>query len=116
MAIRPALRPQRARATGRCIVLTGECPPGPNRPEEPGSEIDTAWLDDRIFLLPLWRALRSQVTGPAALRTANNEPSRRRVAETGFEMPLCNRMISGQMMGGAQHRFSERYIVVIPGF
>jgi len=25
-------------------------------------------------------------------------------------------VISGQMMGGAQHRFSELYIVVIPGF
>jgi hypothetical protein len=31
-------------------------------------------------------------------------------------MLQCDEVISGQMMGGAQHRFSELYIVVIPGF
>src|ERR1700733_3403398 len=69
--------PQRARPTARCTAPTGESPPWPNRPEEAGSGIDTAWLDDWIFLLPLWRVWRSPVIGPATLYTADNEPSRR---------------------------------------
>src|SRR5258707_15181799 len=39
--------------------------------------------------------------------------TRCRVAQTRFEMPLCNKMISRQMIGGAQHRFSERHVVGI---
>src|SRR2546421_7907477 len=69
-------KPQRVRSTARCTALTGESPPRPNRRVEPGSEIDTAWPDDWTFLLPRWRGLHSPATGPAALRTADNEPSR----------------------------------------
>jgi hypothetical protein len=31
-------------------------------------------------------------------------------------MLYCDEVIPGQMRGGAQHPFSERHIVVIPGF
>jgi hypothetical protein len=43
-------------------------------------------------------------------------PAGRRVTEPGFEMLQCDEVISGQMMGGPQHRFSERDIVRIGGF
>src|SRR5882757_8291483 len=39
--------------------------------------------------------------------------ARCRMAQAGFEMPLCNKVISRQMIGGAQHRFSERHVVGI---
>jgi hypothetical protein len=38
------------------------------------------------------------------------------VTQPRFEMLQCDEVISGQMMGGPQHRFSERHIVVIFGF
>src|SRR5258705_10452245 len=40
----------------------------------------------------------------------------RRVAQAGFEMPLCNKMISRQMIGEAQHRFSVCHIAWISHF
>src|ERR1700726_2720110 len=40
----------------------------------------------------------------------------RRVAKAGFEMLYCVDVISGQMIGGSRHRFSERKIVGILGF
>src|SRR5229473_1815232 len=39
-----------------------------------------------------------------------------RVAQAGFEMLLCDKMISGQMIGSAQHRFSERHVVGVLDF
>src|SRR5882757_7716516 len=39
--------------------------------------------------------------------------ARCRMAQAGFEMPLRSKVISRQMIGGAQHRFSERHIVGI---
>ena len=39
-----------------------------------------------------------------------------RVAQSGFEMLLCNKMISRQMISGAQHRFSECHVVGILDF
>jgi hypothetical protein len=38
------------------------------------------------------------------------------MAQPGFEMPLCNDMISRQMIGGALHRFSERHVVGVLRF
>src|SRR4029077_12922053 len=35
------------------------------------------------------------------------------VAQAGFEMPLCNNMISRQMIGETQHRLSGRQVVRI---
>src|SRR3954465_10918743 len=40
----------------------------------------------------------------------------RRVAQAGFEMLLCNKMISRQMIGEAQHRFSVRHVAGILRF
>ena len=38
------------------------------------------------------------------------------MAHAGFEMPLRNKMISRQMIGGAQHRFSERHVAMVLHF
>jgi hypothetical protein len=39
-----------------------------------------------------------------------------RVAQSGFEMLLCKKMISCQMISGAQHRFSVCHVVGILNF
>jgi hypothetical protein len=38
------------------------------------------------------------------------------VAQAGFEMPLCNKMISRQLIGEAHHRFSACHVVGILRF
>src|SRR3981189_3966585 len=39
-----------------------------------------------------------------------------RVAQAGFEMRLCNKMMSRQMIGHAQHRFSACHVVALLRF
>src|SRR3954469_11677074 len=54
--------------------------------------------------------------GIIQMMSSAQAPAGRRVAQAGFEMPLCNKMISCQMIGEAQHRFSVCHVAGILRF